>query len=46
MQLVEASVRQGIMVTWNPETVHFLPIGYETMNDMLLNDYCGASDES
>lgn len=39
-QLVEAAKRQGLMITWNTGTVHFMQLAYETMNDMLLNIMC------
>jgi hypothetical protein len=42
-QIMMAARRQGIMLTWNTNTVHFLQLGYETMNDMLSNIMCPVS---
>eukprot|EP00798_Chlamydomonas_sp_ICE-L_P004362 gene4362-14485_t len=38
--LVRAAAIQNLTITWTPSSVHFIPLGYETMNDMLLNILC------
>lgn len=45
LQVVEAAKRQGLMITWNPSTVHFLQLAYETMNDLLFNVICPDASE-
>ena len=39
-QVVAASQRQGLLLTWTPDSVHFLQLAYETFNDLLLNILC------
>eukprot|EP00798_Chlamydomonas_sp_ICE-L_P015325 gene15325-21409_t len=38
--LVRAAANQNLTITWTPTSVHFVPLAYETMNDMLLNILC------
>ena len=38
--VVAASQRQGLLLTWTPDSVHFLQLAYETFNDLLLNILC------
>ena len=39
-----AARQQGILLTWAADSVHFVQLGYETFNDMLLNAICPVSE--
>lgn len=39
-EVSDAAMRQDLMITWNPSTVHFLQLAYETFNDLLLTILC------
>jgi hypothetical protein len=38
--LVSDAERQGLEFKWSSDSVHFLPVVYEQMNDLLLNLLC------